>query len=238
LPSFSLCRILSKSGICSRSKAADLIRSGRVKIDGRDVTDPDARFDISRIRIEIDGNPVRQKRPIYLMLNKPAGFVTTASDEHGRKTVYNLLDMSQKDWIAPVGRLDKDSEGLLLFTNDSVWAAGITDPSSSIRKTYHVRIDRKADEALCGRLLAGITDRDEFLSVKSASLLRSGEKNSWLEIVLDEGKNRHIRRMMDALGIRVLRLVRVSIGGLKLGALPKSASRALTNKEIDLLRSG
>lgn len=165
------------------------------------------------------------------MLNKPRGVVTTASDERGHQTVYSFLG-KDSNWVAPVGRLDKASEGLLLVTNDSEWAARILAPETHLEKTYHVQIGMVADAALLDELQTGVrTDDGDVLRVKRASILRHGERNSWLEIVLDEGKNRHIRRMFEHFGIEVLRLVRVSIGPLALGDLPKGAHRPLTQAE-------
>jgi 23S rRNA pseudouridine2605 synthase len=182
-------------------------------------------------RIEIEGAEVRAAEKIYLMMNKPRGLVTTAADEKGRETVYSLLPKDLA-WIAPVGRLDKASEGLLLFTNDSEWAARITDPVSHLDKTYHVRIDRVADGEFLERLRSGAAVREgERLGAKSVRTLRSGGKTSWLEIILDEGKNRQIRRMLDASGVEVLRLVRVAIGPLLLGELRKGSYRALSVAE-------
>jgi 23S rRNA pseudouridine2605 synthase len=186
-------------------------------------------------RIEIDGQPAVAKEKIYLVLNKGRGVVTTAADEKGRATVYDSLPEQWKGpdarWIAPVGRLDKASEGLLLMTNDSEWAARITAPESHLDKVYHVQIDAIADDTLLDALRSGVEDRGEFLNAKHAALLRSGEKNSWVEMVLDEGKNRHIRRMFESLGIEVLRLVRVSIGPLALGELQRGDARLLTPQE-------
>jgi 23S rRNA pseudouridine2605 synthase len=139
-------------------------------------------------------------------------------------------------WLAPVGRLDKASEGLLLFTNDSEWNARVTDPATHLDKTYHAQIATIANPSLLESLERGVeTERGEILRCKRVSLLRQGEKNSWLELVLDEGKNRHIRRMFDALGIEVLRLIRVAIGPLQLGDLAKSAHRPLTPVELTAL---
>ena len=161
--------------------------------------------------------------------------MTTASDEKGRETVYAYLPKNLP-WIAPVGRLDRASEGLLLLTNDSGWAARIAAPETHLDKTYHVQIGTIADEILLDALRHGIRTIDgDFLRVKQAKVLRQGERNSWLEIVLDEGKNRHIRRMLEQLNIEVLRLVRVAIGRLALGDLQKGATRALTTEEKQAL---
>jgi 23S rRNA pseudouridine2605 synthase len=215
-----------------------LIRSGKVCVNGGVRRDPVAPVRLAKDRIEIDGQPIAAATKIYLALNKPRGIVTTASDEKGRDTLYALLS-ADLPWVAPVGRLDKASEGLLLLSNDSEWAARVTAPETHLDKTYHVQIGRIADGALIESLKNGIrTKEGETLRVKSASLLRQGERNSWLEIILDEGKNRHIRRMLEALGIEVLRLIRVAIGPLALGDLAKGAVRYLgTHEKLALDRA-
>ena len=230
-----LARAISKLGYCSRSRAAELIAAGRVKCNGTIRRDPETPVRLREDRIEIDGQLLSRSSKIYLALNKPRGIVTTAADEKGRDTVYSLLP-ANLPWLAPVGRLDKASEGLLLLTNDSEWAAKITAPETHLDKTYHVQINAVADETLLQQLRNGIRTSDcEFLRVKNARMLRQGEQNSWLEIVLDEGKNRHIRRMLEALKIEVLRLVRVAIGPLALGDLAKGATRVLEEKEKQAL---
>jgi 23S rRNA pseudouridine2605 synthase len=226
-----LARALSKLGYCSRSRAAELIAEGRVKWNGTVRRDPQTPVHLGKDRIEIDGQRVARSSKIYLALNKPRGIVTTAADEKGRDTVYSFLP-ENLPWVAPVGRLDKASEGLLLLTNDSEWAARITAPDTHLDKTYHVQINAISDEKLLQALRTGIRSSEaEFLRVKTISILRYGERNSWLEIVLDEGKNRHLRRMFEALEIEVLRLVRVRIGPLLLGDLPKGATRSLELEE-------
>jgi len=169
------------------------------------------------------------------MLNKPRGAITTASDEKGRDTVYAFLP-SNLPWLAPIGRLDKASEGLLLLTNDSEWAARIASPATHLDKTYHVQISAVADDKFVRSLIRGVNTNDgETLRAKNAGYLRGGEKNCWLEIVLDEGRNRQIRRMMESLGVEVLRLVRVAIGPLQLGNLAKGQHRGLTVEEKRML---
>jgi 23S rRNA pseudouridine2605 synthase len=215
-----------------------LIRAGRVRLNAAIRRDPETPVHLGRDQIEVDGQAVRPAGKLYLMMNKPRGIVTTASDEKGRQTVYDLLPASlrQKDrWLAPVGRLDKASEGLLLLTNDSQWAARITDPRSHLDKTYHVQIAALAGDGLLGALANGVSSDGELLRTKRATILRQGGRNSWLEIVLDEGKNRHIRRMFEAQRIEVLRLIRVAIGPLPLRDLVKGATRALTGAEVQQL---
>ena len=230
-----LARALSKLGYCSRSQGSALIRAGWVRLNGVARRDPEFPTDFEHDRIEVDGKPVDATEKIYLALNKPRGVVTTASDEKGRKTVYDLLN-GRESWIAPVGRLDKASEGLLLLTNDPEWAARVLAPETHLDKTYHVQIGIVADEALLTAIARGIRTEDgDVLRVKSARLLRKGVRNCWLEIVLDEGRNRHIRRLFQAMGIEVLRLIRVAIGPLPLGQLPKGSVRKLTVEEKQVL---
>jgi 23S rRNA pseudouridine2605 synthase len=226
-----LARALSKLGFCSRAQAFDLIRAGKVRLNGSVVKNPEAGVRVGKDRIEVEGKRIGAVEKVYVALNKPRGIVTTAEDEKGRETVYSLLP-GELSWIAPVGRLDQASEGLLLLTNDSEWAARITDPGSHLDKTYHVQIETVGDERLIERLERGLEMPDgQVLKAKRAGLLRAGEKRSWLQIVLDEGKNRQIRRMLDALGVEVLRLVRVAIGPLQLGELSKGEHRALRPEE-------
>jgi 23S rRNA pseudouridine2605 synthase len=204
-------------------------------LSGAVTRNPEAPVRLGTDRVEVDGQPAGAKEKIYLVMNKERGVVTTASDEKGRATVYDSLPESLRGpaapWIAPAGRLDKASEGILLMTNDSEWAARITAPESHLDKIYHVQIAAVTDDKLLNALKRGVESRGEFLNATRASLLRTGEKNSWIEMVLDEGKNRQIRRMFESLGIEVLRLVRVSIGPLGLGDLPRGGSRPLTAQE-------
>jgi 23S rRNA pseudouridine2605 synthase len=226
-----LARALSKLGYCSRAQAAQLIRAGKVCVNGAVRRNPETPVRLGKDRIEVDGQSISAAKKIYLVLNKPRGIVTTTSDEKGRDTVYSLLD-ADLPWTAPAGRLDKASEGLLLLTNDSEWGARVTAPETHLDKTYHVQIGKIADQPLLEALKNGVrTKEGDTLRVKAASLLRQGERNSWVEIILDEGKNRHIRRMLETLGIEVLRLIRVAIGPLGLGDLAKGSVRPLAPDE-------
>lgn len=231
-PKTGLARALSKLGFCSRSQGWELVAAGRVRVNGQVRRNPEWRVDSACDRVEVDGQPVRRERRVHLMLNKPRGLVTTRADEQGRATVCDLLVGRGLPFVAPVGRLDKASEGLLLLTNDTAWAARLTDPASGINKVYHLQVDCVADLELARRMVAGVTVNGDLLAAKRASLLRHGTRTSWLEVVLDEGKNRHLRRLLAALGVGVLRLVRVAIGPLALGPLPKGEFRHLTAEEV------
>ena len=226
-----LARALSRMGYCSRAAARSLIERGEVSVNGRVVTDPGSPFKIGTDTVSVSRAAVASAERVYLMINKPRGLITTARDEQGRETIYSLLkDYGQ--WLAPVGRLDKASEGLLLLTNDSGWGARVAAPESHLDKVYHVQIAALASQDLLRKLKAGVrTTEGEFLAVKGARLVRHGRRNSWLEIVLDEGKNRHIRRMLAVLDIEVLRLVRIGIGPLALGDLAKGSVRQLSREE-------
>jgi len=231
-PGAGLARALSKLGFCSRTRAKALVLEGRVRVNGTVCREPGAPIDLERDRIQVDACRLETTEKIYLMLNKPRGLLTTAADEKGRSTVYHCLAEADLPWLAPAGRLDKASEGLLLLTNDSKWAARILAPETHLERTYHVQVSCLADEAFLQRMVAGTaTDKGDVLAAKGVRLIRQGRRNSWLEVVLDEGKNRHIRRLVAALGVKVLRLVRVAIGSLALGNLPKGRYRHLTKDE-------
>src|SRR5690348_16470003 len=179
-----LARVLSKLGACSRSRAEEWVRAGRVSVGGQVVRDPEQRTDPDA-SIAIDGVAFKPGERVYIALNKPRGTVVTAGDERGRTTVYDLLKDAGLPWLAPVGRLDKASEGLLLMGNDPEWAARITDPASHLAKTYHVQVRGVPDPEALRQWCAGVTDRYEKLSARSVSLLRAGDRNAWLEVVLD-----------------------------------------------------
>ena len=227
--------MLSKLGMCSRSQAEQWIRAGRVSLDGRVVHDPQHPTSIEGGQVAVDGKPVHQAGHVHIAFNKPRGIVVSAADEHGRATVYTALAAAGLPWLGPVGRLDKASEGLLLLSNDTRWAAGITDPATHLEKTYHVQVAGLPDAAVLEAMLAGVEDAGELLQARRAKLLRAGAKNAWLEVVLDEGRNRHIRRLLAALGFDVLRLVRVAIGPLALGELAKGQWRRLSTDEVEAL---
>ena len=213
-----------------------------MRVNGRIVRDPARRVDLSRDRLALDDADVAAVERVYLALNKPRGLVTTRHDPRDRDTVYACLEGAGLPFITPVGRLDKASEGLLLFTNDTQWGARLAAPESHVDKTYHVQVNVVPTADLSRQLMAGVDvaapapgAQPERLAAKHAAVLRTGARHGWLEIVLDEGRNRQIRRMLEALDIEVLRLVRVAIGGVALGALAKGAWRHLTPDEVRAL---
>ncbi len=234
---YGIARVISKQGRGSRTQAARWVQEGRVRVNGRVVLDVEFPVRAAVDQIEIDGTIVPVAQPLALMLNKPRGLVTTTRDERGRATVYSCFVDAKLPWMAPVGRLDKASEGLLLFSNDPKWAAGITSPQYGIEKTYHVQIDRLPAPDLLISMERGLSLEGGFFNAKSARCLRTGARNSWLEIVLDEGRNRQIRRLLAGLDVAVLRLVRVAIGPLKLGDLPKGKFRTLSRPEMESLNA-
>lgn len=232
----TLPRALSKLGFCSRSQAEKLVAEGRVSVHGRRVTDLAAWVDIRTDRIEVDGQPVGAEAKVYLMLNKPRGLVTTRDDPEGRDTVFSCLEHLSIPHVSPVGRLDKASEGLLLFTNDTVLAQRLLDPQSGIAKTYHVQVRGRPAESDLERMMAGILDDGEVLKAASVRILREADKTTWLEFELHEGKNREIRRMLEALGFECLRLLRIAFGDLVLADLEKGKVRHLSDAEVASLR--
>ncbi len=238
-PTVSIARALSKLGFCSRAQGERLVDTGKVRVNGVLVRDTSLRVVPERDVIEVDGNRVQHAGHVYLMLNKPRGLVTTTDDPKGRATVYDCLRDTTLPFVVPVGRLDKASEGLLLLTNDSRWASRLTDPSSHVDKVYHVQVRGADVEGAMARVAAGIVEREsgELLEVKRIALLRTGSRaGAWFEVVLDEGKNRQLRRIFGEVGLEVQRLVRVSIGGVELGTLAKGAWRALSEEELRALR--
>lgn len=232
----TLARALSKLGYCSRTQAERLIEEGRVSVGGQSATDLSRWVDIEKDRIAVNGVAIAAEAKVYLMLNKPRGLVTTRDDPEGRPTVFDCLDQREARFLSPVGRLDKASEGLLLFTNDTVLAQRLLDPESHLGKIYHVQVRGEFDQAMAQAMTEGVSEGGELLKATQVRRLRSGNRNSWIEVELKEGRNRQIRRMLETLGFECLRLLRVSIGEIVLGDLPKGASRPLTDAEIGYLK--
>jgi len=235
----SLARALSKLGFCSRAEGERLARAGTVRVNGVVVRDPSLRVTPERDVIEVDGARVARVERVYLMLNKPRGLVTTMDDPQGRATVYECLNGAPLPFVTPVGRLDKASEGLLLLTNDSRWSSRLLDPASHVDKVYHVQVRAADPTSVIDQVAAGVVESStgERLEVKAIRLLRTGSRSgAWFEVVLDEGKNRQLRRIFSAIDVEVLRLVRVAFGRLVLGDLAKGTWRLLRPDEVDVWR--
>jgi 23S rRNA pseudouridine2605 synthase len=232
----TLDRVLSRFGLASRTAAREAIRSGRIRVSGRVVRDPAHWVAPGREVIELDGKPLRPARKCYLLLYKPKGVITSHGDPAGRKTVYDCLG-DHSHWVSPVGRLDKNSSGLLLLTNDTELAELVTNPQSRIPKTYLVKVSARLSDEAIARLASGIElKRGGRASPRSVRRVEDRGKHTWLEIVLTEGKNREIRRMVEALGFSVLKLVRTRIGPLTLEGLEVGKWRALRPAEVQALR--
>lgn len=223
-------RLISKRGLLSRKEAALAILEGKVKVNGQLCKIPLTYFD-SRCEIEIAGTKAVAQKMHYLILNKPRGHIVTRNDEKNRATVYECLNEWSGPLVQAVGRLDQASEGLLLFTNDHVWAEKLMNPKTHVKKIYHVQTHPVPTEEMLDKLSAGIMLNDEKTLPAKFQLIRSGEKNGWIEVELHEGKNRQIRRMLESVNVDVLRLIRVQIADLKLGELHKGQWRELTAAE-------
>ncbi|MBL8748770.1 MAG: rRNA pseudouridine synthase [Planctomycetes bacterium] len=232
----TLDRALSRTGACSRSQAREAIAAGRVQVNRRTVRDPDAWVEPGRDRLFLDGAPVRAQKKEVWMLHKPIGVVTTARDEHGRDTVYALLP-PDLPWLAPVGRLDQDTSGLLLFTNDSDLAHAITAPASKLPKTYEVRCHGQVGDEAIARLSHGLELDDGPTLPAHVERLAGDERTTTLRIVITEGRNRQVRRMVMAIGSRVVALHRSRVGPLALDNLDEGVCRRLTMAELSALRS-
>jgi pseudouridine synthase len=232
----TLDRVLSRFGLASRKEARAAILAGRLKVNGAVVRDPDRWVTPERDVLHLDGARLRRARMIYLALYKPKGVITSHGDPGGRRTVYEYLD-PKTPWVSPVGRLDKDSSGLLLLTNDTEFAARITEPASRVEKTYLVKVNGLMDDETIARLAAGIRLRGEM--ARPAAVRRIEDRGSYsrIEIVLTEGKNREVRRMMEAVGFNVMKLVRTRIGPVTLANLQIGRWRELTLAEVkEILR--
>ena len=230
LRNVSLARALSKLGHCSRTEADSLIRNGDVAVNGAVVKVPSFRCSLSHDKITVKEKPLAPKTLLYIMMNKPVGVVTTKSDERGRETVYDVLGDIGK-WVFPVGRLDKDTSGLLLFTNDHRLGERLTNPNSKVSKTYIVLLDRPMLQEHIAIFRHGMTlDEEQLMPAKVRQM-----KENVLGLTIYEGKNRQVRRMCQALGYTVVSLERVAIGNLKLDGLNPAQWRNLLPDEVLLL---
>jgi 23S rRNA pseudouridine2605 synthase len=236
-PLKTLERVLSKAGIGSRTEARKWIGGGRVKVNGKLIQTPDHWVDLERDAVTLDDHPIRASKKIYLLLYKPKGYITTYKDPDGRPTVYDLIpDIVQ--FVVPVGRLDQDSSGLLLLTNDTRFAERVTNPEYKIPKTYLVKASTLLADDQLDQLRRGVVLSDGPTQPAVVTRIRDSARSTFLEITIREGRNRQVRRMIEALGSKVLKLVRIEIGGVRIGDLPIGQHRELTAEEVRLLTPG
>jgi len=228
-PLKTLERVLSKAGVGSRSEARRWISDGRVRVNGRVAGDPDAWIDLERDRVSFEGKPLRASKRIYLLLNKPTGYLTTYDDPRGRPTVYDLLD--RDEYLFPVGRLDLDTSGLLILTNDTAFAERLTNPDYKVPKTYRVKASQVLSDDQLEELRRGIMLRD---GITRPAIVERIDKSTFM-ITIMEGRNRQVRRMVESLGAKVIKLARVAIGPIGIGKLAIGASRELTEAEVKSL---
>lgn len=234
-PLKTLERVLSKAGLGSRTEARQWIGAGRVRVNGKLVQTPDHWVDLERDRVTLDGKPVRAAKKIYLLLYKPTGYITTFKDPGHRPTVYDLIQDAGQ-WVVPVGRLDQDSSGLLLLTNDTRFAERVTNPDYKVPKTYLVKASALLTDEQLEQLRRGVLLADGPTQPAAVRRVRDSAKYTFLEITISEGRNRQVRRMIEAVGAKVLKLVRTEIGGLRIGDLPIGKFRSLTPEELRMLQ--
>jgi pseudouridine synthase len=230
----TLDRMISKAGIASRTDAKAIIARGRVKVNGQIIRDPEHWVNPGRDRILLDGQPLRAEKKLYVLLYKPKGYITTARDPDGRPTVFELVkDVGQ--YLFPVGRLDQDTSGLLLLTNDTAFAERLTNPDYHVPKSYLVKASTHLTDEQLGQLRDGLELKDGPTRPARVERLREGGGRTFFQITITEGRNRQVRRMVEALGAKVLKLVRTSIGPIGIGSLPISRWRHLTPDEVRAL---
>jgi 23S rRNA pseudouridine2605 synthase len=233
-PLKTLERVLSKAGLGSRTEARKWIGTGRVRVNGKLVQTPDQWVDLERDAVTLDNKPIRARKKIYLLLYKPTGYLTTYKDPQGRPTVYDLI-RDAGEWMVPVGRLDQDTSGLLLLTNDTQFVEGVANPEYKIAKTYLVKASTLISDEQIQQLRAGVVLADGETQPAVVKRVRDSAKYSFLEITICEGRNRQVRRMVEAIGSKALKLVRTGIGGLRIGELPIGKHRELTAEEVKML---
>ncbi len=233
-PLKTLERVLSKAGLGSRTEARKWIAAGRVAVNGKVVRSVDQWVDMQRDRVTLDGRLVRSSRKLYLLLYKPKGYLTTYKDPEGRPTVYDLLQ-DLDDYVFPVGRLDLDTSGLLLMTNDTQFAERITNPAYKVPKTYLVKTSTRLTEEQLDSLRNGMILSDGPTAPAAVVRLRDSGNRTFLEMTITEGRNRQVRRMVEAVGSKVLKLVRTAIGPIQIAGLEIGKHRRLTAEEIKLL---
>jgi len=224
-------KFLSEAGVASRREGERLILAGRVTVDGQVVRLLGTKVDRAKNEVALDGRPLKPLAKRFVALNKPPKILCTRRDTHERRTVFDLLPA---DWghLYTIGRLDADSEGLILLTNDGEFCQKVAHPSHGLLKTYRVTLAKRLGPETLEQLTIGLRDKGEFLKARRARLLSTNNTRSEAELVLAEGRNREVRRMFKALGFRVLRLQRVAVGPVKLGELPPGKWRVLSRAEI------
>ncbi len=235
-PLKTLERVLSKAGIGSRTEARKWISEGRVRVNGRTVRNPDQWIDLERDRVSFDGKAVRKSEPIYLLFYKPKGYLTTYRDPQGRPTIYDLLP-DRNRYLFPVGRLDLDTSGLLILTNDTAFAERLTNPDYKIPKTYLVKASKHLSDEQLDELRRGVVLRDGPTRSARVERIRESGGKTVFEITITEGRNRQVRRMVETLDAKVLKLVRVAIGPIRIGDLAIGKARELTSSELKGLMS-
>jgi 23S rRNA pseudouridine2605 synthase len=233
-PIKTLERVLSKAGLGSRSEARRWVGEGRVKVNGRVEGDPNRWIDLERDRVMFDDRPIEQAERAYVLLHKPAGYLTTYRDPEGRKTIYDLLPDRDR-YLFPVGRLDMDTSGLLILTNDTAFAERLTNPEYHVPKTYLVKASKHLREEDLDRLRDGIELRDGPTRPARVTRLRDPGGKTVFEITITEGRNRQVRRMVEALDAKVISLARIAIGEVTLAELAEGEFRPLTEEELQKL---
>ena len=232
----TLDRVLSRFGLASRTAAREAIRTGRLKVNGRVVRNPECWVRLGHDTLQLDGQRLKPARKIHLVLYKPKGVIASHGDPAGRKTVYDCVGELGR-WVAPVGRLDKDTSGLILLTNDTEFADFVASPESRVPKTYLAKLSGLVGDGTITRLNAGVEmKRGDWARPESVRRVEDRGKYTWLEIVLTEGKNREVRRMVEAVGFKVLKLERTRIGSLTLEGLEVGKWRELKPAEVAALR--
>jgi len=233
-PLKTLERVFSKAGSGSRTDARGWVRDGRVRVNGKVERNPDRWVDLEKDRITLDGKPIRAAAREYILLYKPKGYLTTYRDPGGRPTVYDLIS-DVGTWLSPVGRLDLDTSGLLLLTNDTDFAEHATNPDHKVPKTYQLKASTLLTDEQLEQLRRGVDLSDGPTRPALVTRLRDSGKYTHLELTITEGRNRQVRRMIEAVGSKALKLVRTAIGPVRIGDLPIGKWRRLTDKEIKAL---
>ncbi len=236
-PLKTLDRVLSKAGFGSRTEARSWIGAGRVRVNGKVIQSPDHWVDLGRDKVTLDDKPVKPGKKVYLLLYKPKGYLTTYKDPEGRPTVYDLLGEVEQ-YVVPVGRLDLDTSGLLLLTNDTQFAERIMNPDFKVPKTYQVKAHGVLTDEQIQRLRDGVELSDGPTRPALVTRLRDSDNSTSLEITITEGRNRQVRRMLEAVDSKVRKLVRTAIGPIRIGKLGVGKTRELTAEEVATLRGG